>query len=112
MTRTTTIGSVWSNDKGRLLLLWMGLDAVFYLGALLSLVLALTDKSVRPYAYGFTIALVISWALRMAYGIWLELRRVRQTEIEKARKLDEILKKHGLTEEESASVARELKGME
>lgn len=112
MVKTATLGKAWMTNKGKLLILWFGLDGVLYLAALAALVMALTDSSVRPYAYGFTIALVVSWALRMAYGIWLELRRVRQAEAEKARKLNEILKKHGLTEDESASVLKEIKGLE
>ena len=111
MGNTATRDGVWTNGKVRLLVIWFGLDALLYLGAVLSMVLAISDASLRPLAYGFTIALVASWALRMAYGIWLELHRVRAEEREKARRLDEILKKHGLTEEESASVAREIKGL-
>jgi hypothetical protein len=112
MIKPTTFDAVWKTGKGKLLILWFGLDALLYLGALMTLVLTLTDKSIRPYTYAFTIALVTSWALRMAYGIWFELRRVRDAGIEKARKLSEILKKHGLTEDESASVAREIKSLE
>jgi hypothetical protein len=111
MSKSATFEAVWKTGKGKLLVLWFGLDAVLYLGALMTLVLSLADKSVRPFTYGFTIALVTSWALRMTYGIWLELRRVRQMENEKARKLNEILKKHGLTEDESAALAREIKGL-
>lgn len=111
MAKSSTISTAWTSSKGRLLLLWMGLDAVLYLGALMTLVLALTDRAARPYTYGFTIALVTSWALRMTYGIWLELRRARQAENEKARKLDEILKQHGLTDDQSASVAQAIKGL-
>ena len=77
MANSTTLEAVWKSGKGKLLVLWFGLDAVLYLGALMTLVLALTDSSVRPVTYGFTIALVTSWASRMAYGIWFELRRVR-----------------------------------
>lgn len=112
MSKTDTFGAVWNTSKGKLLILWFGLDALFYLGALLSLVLALTDPTARPYAYGFTIALVSSWASRMAYGIWLELRRVRRVEAEKTRRLDDILKKHGLSEDASAAVLKEIKGLE
>jgi hypothetical protein len=111
MSKASTFGTVWDTGKGKLLILWFGLDAVFYLGALLCLVQALTDPSARPYAYGFTIALVTSWASRMAYGIWLELRRVRRAQNEKARKLDEILKRHGLTEDQSEAVLREIKSL-
>jgi ribosomal protein L4 len=84
---------------------------LLYLGALLSLVMALTDLSLRPLTYAFTIALVTSWALRMAYGIWLELRRVRQEEQEKTRKLNEILQRHGLSEDQSAALAKEIKNL-
>jgi hypothetical protein len=111
MKTTTTMDLDWKADKVKLLVLWFGLDAVFYLGALVFLVLALTDQSLRPFAYAFTIALVTSWALRMAYGIRLELRRVRQEEQEKARKLHAILQQHGLSDDESASLAREIKSL-
>lgn len=109
MKNTTDVN--WKAGKVQLLVLWFGLDAVFYLGALVSLVLALTDLSLRPLAYAFTIALVTSWALRMAYGIWLELRRVRHEEQEKAQKLSEILQQHGLSENESAALAKEIKNL-
>lgn len=112
MSKSATFEAVWKTGKGKLLILWFGLDAVLYLGALLTLVLAITDPDVRPLTYGFTIALVTSWALRMAYGIWLELRRVRREENEKSRKLNEILRKHGLTEDASAAVLKEIKGLE
>jgi len=111
MSKTATLEVVWKTSKGKLLLLWFGLDAVLYLGALLTLVMALTDLSLRPLTYAFTIALVTSWVLRMAYGIWLELRRVHQEEQEKARKLNAILQQHGLSEDESASLAREIKNL-
>lgn len=111
MTKTARFGTAWSTGNGKLLILWFGLDGMLYLGALLALVMALGDPSVRPYAYGFTIALVASWASRMGYGIWLELRRVRQAEEEKARRLDAILKRHGLTQDETASVMREIKSL-
>ena len=97
---------------GKLLLIWMGFDGLLYLGALLTLVLAITDAAYRPLTYGFTIALVTSWAARMAYGIWLELRRVRQAEAEKASKLNDILKRHGLDEAASAAVLKEIKGLD
>ncbi len=48
----------------------------------------------------------------MSFGIWLELRRVREVEKEKARKLGEILQKHGLSEGASAAVLKEIKGLE
>jgi len=112
MSKSASFEAVWNTGKGKLLVLWFGLDALLYLGALLTLVLAITDPEIRPLTYGFTIALVSSWALRMAYGIWLELRRVRREENEKARKLNEILKKHGLTEDASAAVLKEIKGLE
>ena len=112
MSKSVTFEAVWKTGKGKLLILWFGLDAVLYLGALLTLVLAITDPGVRPLTYGFTIALVSSWALRMAYGIWLELRRVRQAEAEKARLLNDILKRHGLDEAASAAVLKEIKGLE
>ena len=111
MDKKTTFEAIWNTGKGKLLVLWFGLDAVLYLGALMTLVLALTDPSVRPVTYAFTILLVTSWASRMAYGIWLELRRVRQVENEKARKLGEVLMKHGLSEDLSATVAREIKNL-
>lgn len=109
MTNTTTHEAVWSSGKVKLVVLWFGLDALLYLGALLALVLALNDPSVRPVAYAFTILLVVSWASRMAYGIWLELGRLRQLEKEKTRKLDDILRKHGLSEDAMAAVAQEIK---
>lgn len=114
MSKSATFKAIWQTGKGKLLVLWFGLDAVLYLGALMTLVLSLTDTSVRPFTftYAFTIALVSSWALRMAFGIWLELRRVREVEKEKARKLGEILQKHGLSEGASAAVLREIKGLE
>lgn len=112
MSKSATFEAVWNTGKGKLLVLWFGLDAVLYLGALLSLVLAITDPTLRPVTYGFTIALVSSWALRMTYGIWLELRRVRRAEAEKAHKLNDILKKHGLSEDASAAVLKEIKGLE
>lgn len=112
MSKSATFEAIWKTGKGKLLILWFGLDALLYLGALLSLVLAITDPALRPITYAFTIALVTSWALRMGYGIWLELRRVRREESEKSRKLNEILKKHGLTEDASAAVLKELKGLE
>ncbi len=111
MSKSATLEVVWKTGKGKLLLIWFGLDAVFYLGALLSLVMALTDISLRPVAYAFTIALVTSWALRMAYGIWLELRRVHQEEQEKAQKLSQILQRHGISVDDSASLAREIKNL-
>jgi hypothetical protein len=111
MTKTAKFGTAWNSGNGKLLILWFGLDGMLYLGALLALVMALTDPSARPYAYGFTIALVISWASRMGYGIWLELRRLHKLETEKARKLNEILQKHGLSEEQTAAVVREMKDM-
>jgi hypothetical protein len=111
MSKTETLEVVWKTGKGKLLVLWFGLDAVLYLGALLTLVMALTDLTLRPLTYAFTFALVTSWVLRMAYGIWLELRRVHQEEQEKAKKLNEILKKHGLSEDQSASLAREIKSL-
>ncbi len=111
MSTTATLEVVWKTGKGKLLVIWFGLDAVLYLGALLTLVMALTDLSLRPLTYAFTIALVTSWALRMAYGIWLELRRVHHEEEAKVKKLNEILKKHGLTEDQSASLAREIKSL-
>ncbi len=110
MSKSATFEAIWRTGKGKLLVLWFGLDAVLYLGALMTLVLSLTDTSVRPFTYAFTIALVSSWALRMAFGIWLELRRVREVEKEKARKLGEILQKHGLSEGASAAVLEEIKG--
>lgn len=112
MSKSATFEAIWRTGKGKLLVLWFGLDAVLYLGALMTLVLSLTDTSVRPFTYAFTIALVSSWALRMAFGIWLELRRVREVEKEKARKLGEILQKHGLSEGASAAVLEEIKGLE
>lgn len=112
MSKSGTFGTAWDTGKGKLLILWFGLDGVLYLGALLALVSALTDPSARPYAYGFTAALVASWASRMAYGIWLELRRVRRAQAEKARRLDDILKKHGLSDEASAAVLKEIEGLE
>lgn len=112
MSKSATFEAVWNTGKGKLLILWFGFDAVLYLGALLSLVLAITDPEMRPLTYGFTISLVTSWALRMGYGIWLELRRVRQVAAEKARKLNDILKKHGLSEDASAAVLKEIKGLE
>ena len=112
MSKSVTFEAVWKTGKGKLLVLWFGLDAVLYLGALLTLVLAITDPEVRPLTYAFTIALVSSWALRMAYGIWLELRRVRQAEAEKARLLNDILKRHGLDDAASAAVLKEIKGLE
>ncbi len=112
MSKSATFEAVWKTGKGKLLILWFGFDAVLYLGALLTLVLAITDPGVRPFTYGFTIALVTSWALRMAYGIWLELRRVRQAEAEKASKLNDILKRHGLDEAASAAVLKEIKGLD
>lgn len=111
MSDKPTLDTVWLNDQGKLLILWFGLDAVLYLGALVALMLSLTDLDYRPLAYGFTIALVSSWALRMAYGIWLELRRVRRAEQEKAGKVGEILRRHGLTEADTARVMDELKGL-
>ena len=111
MSKSATLEAVWKTGKGKLLLFWFGLDAVFYLGALLSLVMALTDLSLRPVAYAFTIALVTSWALRMAYGIWLELRRVHQEEQEKAQRLSQILQRHGISADESAFLVREIKNL-
>lgn len=98
--------------RGKLLLFWLGLDALLYLGALLTLALAISDLAFRPYTYIFTFALVTSWALRMAYGIWLELKRGRDAAREKARKVDAILRRHGLSDDESASIARELKSID
>lgn len=112
MSKSATFEAIWQTGKGKLLVLWFGLDAVLYLGALMTLVLSLTDTSMRPFTYAFTIALVSSWALRMSFGIWLELRRVREVEKEKARKLGEILQKHGLSEGASAAVLKEIKGLE
>lgn len=112
MSKSATFEAIWQTGKGKLLVLWFGLDAVLYLGALMTLVLSLTDTSMRPFTYAFTIALVSSWALRMSFGIWLELRRVREVEKEKARKLGEILQKHGLSEGVSAAVLKEIKGLE
>lgn len=98
--------------RGKLLLLWLGLDGLLYLGALLTLVLAITDAAYRPYTYGFTIALVTSWAIRMAYGIWLELRRVHDEARVKARQVDDILRRHGLSPDQSEAIARELKDLD
>lgn len=109
MRDSATLGKLWNTGKGKLLILWFGLDGVLYLSALMALFVALADASARPYAYGFTIALVLSWTLRMAYGIWLELRRVRRQESDKARRLDAILKQHGLSADQSASVLREIR---
>ncbi len=94
---------------GKLLLIWMGFDGLLYLGALLTLVLAITDAAYRPLTYGFTIALVTSWAARMAYGIWLELRRVHHEAQAKAMRMDDILRRHGLSADQSEAIARELK---
>jgi ABC-type microcin C transport system permease subunit YejE len=105
------LGRLWSSGQGKVLILWFGLDGVLYLSALMTLFIALVDQSARPYAYGFTIALVVSWALRMAYGIWLELARVRRAEADKTRRLDTILKQHGLSAEQSAAVLQEIKDL-
>lgn len=99
-------GTSW---QAKVLVLWMGLDGLFYLGALMALVMALGDTVYRPYAYGFTIALVTSWAARMTYGIWLELRRVHRNAQAKAARLDDILRQHGLTAAQSEALARDLK---
>ncbi len=107
-----TIEVACKSWRGKLLLLWMGLDALLYLGALLTLVLAITDIAYRPYTYAFTIALVTSWAVRMAYGIWLELRRVHNEARAKALQVDDILRRHGLSPDQSESIARELKNLE
>ncbi|MEW5789710.1 MAG: hypothetical protein AB1899_17850 [Pseudomonadota bacterium] len=103
--------SVWKTRQGKLLVIWFGVDGVLYLGALAGLVLSLMDLSMRPLAYGFTAALVVSWALRMAYGIRLELRRVRLAERERTSRLGEILRKHGLSEDASASALAEIRNL-
>jgi hypothetical protein len=106
------IGAACGTWRGMLLILWLGLDGLLYLGALLTLALAIMDTTYRPYTYGFTIALVTSWATRMAYGIWLELRRARSVRREKALKVNEILQKHGLSEDQSDAIARELRRLD
>lgn len=111
MARTQDFGSVWNTNNGKLLVIWFGLDGMLYLGALTGLVLALTDPALRPLAYGFTIALVVSWALRMAYGIRLELRRVRLAEREKTSRLGDILRRHGLSEDASVSALAEIRNL-
>ncbi len=111
MSNSATMEVVLKTGNGKLLVIWFGFDAVLYLGAMLYLVMALTDRTLRPFAYAFTIALVTSWALRMAYGIWLELRRVHREEQEKARKLSKILQQHGISVDESAFMAREIRNL-
>lgn len=95
--------------RGKLLILWLGLDGLLYLAALLTLALAITDPAYRPYTYGFTIALVTSWLARMTYGIWMELRRVHDEARMKALQVDDILRRHGLSPDQSEAIARELK---
>jgi hypothetical protein len=107
-----TIEAACATWRGKLLLLWMGFDGLLYLGALLTLVLAITDPAYRPLTYGFTIALVTSWAVRMAYGIWLELRRVRTEAREKVLRVDDILRRHGVSADQSEAIARELNDLD
>lgn len=106
-----TSGATTGTWQVKLLVVWFGLDGLLYLGALLTMVQTMTDTAYRPYAYAFTIALVASWATRMAYGIWLELRRVHQAEHEKAHKVDEILQQHGLSPDQSEAVRQALKSL-
>jgi len=107
-----TNGATSSTWRVKLLVIWLGLDGLLYLGALLTMVQAMTDTVYRTYAYGFTIALVSSWAMRMAYGIWLELRRVHQAAHEKALQVDAILRQHGLSPDQSESIRHALKNLD
>lgn len=106
------IEAACATGRGTLLIFWLGLDGVLYLGALLTLALAISDLAYRPYTYVFTFALVTSWAIRMAYGIGLELKRGRDANRDKARQVDEILRRHGLDEAQAAAIRHELKNID